>query len=168
MPVLFPTLNVKILVSYDRMIDMPRLSDQKFPIIPPFPSDTPTAPLLQHSMKKLYNDDSEESNRLFQACRKKGFFRLDLRGSAGGETKTSKLRTSSLVSAKGHTAWNLDEKKSRCRLIQGPKSGKYTCFVHQRSDFCANTSYKGCGKIAPDEKGTPDRNEIFKARCCSR
>ena len=53
---------------------------------PPFPNDVPTAPLLQLSLKKLLQNDTEESTSCFQACKNLGFFYLDLRGTTVGES----------------------------------------------------------------------------------
>ena len=47
--------------------------------LPPFPDDVPTAPLLRLSLRKLVDNNVEESNRFFRACTDLGFFYLDLR-----------------------------------------------------------------------------------------
>ena len=54
--------------------------------IPPFPDDVPAAPLLRLSLKKLYDEDQDESKRLFQASKDLGFFYLDLRGTPTGNS----------------------------------------------------------------------------------
>ena len=53
---------------------------------PPFPNDVLTAPLLRLSLSQLLRNDAEESNRFFQACKDLGFFYLDLRSTAIGES----------------------------------------------------------------------------------
>ncbi|KAL6716052.1 hypothetical protein ACLMJK_007014 [Lecanora helva] len=55
---------------------MPRAS--LFEKIPPFPEDVAVAELSQVSLWKLWKNDTQESERLFQACRETGFFLLDL------------------------------------------------------------------------------------------
>ena len=59
---------------------------QNFPNLPPFPDDVPTAPLLRLSLKSLLNNDKEESNRFFTACKDVGFFYLDLEGTREGQS----------------------------------------------------------------------------------
>ena len=54
--------------------------------IPPFPDDVPTVPLLRLSLKKLYDEDQDESRRLFQVSKDLGFFYLDLRGTPTGHS----------------------------------------------------------------------------------
>ncbi len=94
---------------------MPGLGDQNFPDIPPFPPDIPTAPLLQLSIKKLQHGDSEESNRLFEACKDLGFFHLDLRGSAEGEMN---LKAADELFGVGKELFDLDlEEKSKYKLL---------------------------------------------------
>lgn len=53
-----------------------------YPLLPPFPSNVPTAPLLRLSLQKLVQEDEEEAERLWRVCEGVGFFYLDLRGPA--------------------------------------------------------------------------------------
>ncbi|KAF8462366.1 hypothetical protein BDZ91DRAFT_734343 [Kalaharituber pfeilii] len=55
-------------------------------VIPPFPEDAPTVPLLVISHRKLAAGDEEEISRLWEASKTVGFFYYDLRGD-GGEPK---------------------------------------------------------------------------------
>ena len=55
------------------------LEEHNFPGIPPFPTSVPLAPLHRISLSKLLEHDTEEENRLWQACCDIGFFYLDLR-----------------------------------------------------------------------------------------
>lgn len=52
---------------------------------PPFPSDVPIAKLECISLTDLRNGNELESEALFDACKKDGFFILDLRGDEMGE-----------------------------------------------------------------------------------
>ena len=52
---------------------------------PSFPSDVPTAQLPRLSFSKLLDDDTNESDALFNACRSMGFFLLDFEGCSEGE-----------------------------------------------------------------------------------
>ena len=55
---------------------------------PPFPDDPrfPTARLQTTSLKKLLNEDILEQDRVFEACKSRGFFYLDLTDCESGET----------------------------------------------------------------------------------
>ena len=57
-----------------------------FAKVPPFPTDVPTAQLRALKLSKLLSEDENESKALYQACAELGFFLLDLRGCAEGET----------------------------------------------------------------------------------
>ena len=59
---------------------------QNFPNVPPFPDNVPTAPLLRLSLKKLLENDQEESDSFFTACKDVGFFYLDLEGTTEGQS----------------------------------------------------------------------------------
>src|SRR5437879_494085 len=52
---------------------------------PPFPSNVPVAELPRLSFAKLQDQDREESDALFDACRAMGFFLLDFRGCSEGD-----------------------------------------------------------------------------------
>lgn len=52
--------------------------------LPPFPSDIKTAPLFRVSFSKLLAKDADESKRILEACRTRGFFYLDLTGTDEG------------------------------------------------------------------------------------
>ncbi|THY32913.1 Clavaminate synthase-like protein [Aureobasidium pullulans] len=54
-------------------------ADLNFHDLPPFPEDVATAPLLRVRLSKLMNGDGEETNKLWEACCRLGFFYLDLR-----------------------------------------------------------------------------------------
>lgn len=54
-------------------------------LLPPFPKDIRTAPLVSVSFKALEKGDGEASAAFFQACKELGFFYLDLFGSELGE-----------------------------------------------------------------------------------
>lgn len=53
--------------------------------LPPFPEDVPLAPLFRVSLSKLLENDEEENERLFTACRTLGFFYLELGDSDLGQ-----------------------------------------------------------------------------------
>ncbi|THW30602.1 Clavaminate synthase-like protein [Aureobasidium pullulans] len=60
-------------------------ADLNFHDLPPFPGDVATAPLLRVRLSKLVNGDGEETNKLWEACCKLGFFYLDLRDAPSTE-----------------------------------------------------------------------------------
>jgi isopenicillin N synthase-like dioxygenase len=52
----------------------------------PFPSDINTAPLVHISLEKLEAGDNQESTKVFEACKKAGFFILNLQNVPLGES----------------------------------------------------------------------------------
>lgn len=48
---------------------------------PPFPTDVPSVKLETFSLAELEKGDQSLEDRLFQTCKERGFFYLDLRGS---------------------------------------------------------------------------------------
>lgn len=56
---------------------------------PEFPSNVLVADMSRISFKNLQSSDSNESARMFEACRNQGHFLLDLRDSNDGETLSS-------------------------------------------------------------------------------
>ena len=59
--------------------------------LPPFPDNVPTAPIASASLSKLLaededEDDAAEGSKILQACRTYGFFYLDMRDCATGQT----------------------------------------------------------------------------------
>ncbi|THY22002.1 Clavaminate synthase-like protein [Aureobasidium pullulans] len=54
-------------------------ADLNFHDLPPFPEDVATAPLLRISLSKLISGDEGETDKLWEACCRLGFFYLDLR-----------------------------------------------------------------------------------------
>lgn len=57
---------------------------ESFPGLPPFPADVPTADLPRISYAKIQAGDEIEADRLFEACKRWGFFLLDLRDNLDG------------------------------------------------------------------------------------
>ena len=58
--------------------------DTDFEGLPPFPDDDVlTVPLLRISLRRLILGDAHETERLWDACSKLGFFYLDARGASG-------------------------------------------------------------------------------------
>lgn len=55
---------------------------------PDFPDgdEFPTVPLETISLEKLLSQDATEEDRVFEACKGRGFFYLDLAGPESGET----------------------------------------------------------------------------------
>jgi hypothetical protein len=114
-------------------------------VIPPFPDDVPTAPLLQLSSRKLLAGDSTECERLLKASTEIGFFYLDLSDTNHG---LSLLDDADALFKVGEELFqlSLDEKK------------RYD-FSGQKSYF----GYKGQGVTVVDKQGTLDRNEFYNA-----
>lgn len=55
-------------------------------LLPPFPDDIKTAPLVSVKFEDLEKGDAEASAAFFKACKELGFFYLDLLGSKLGES----------------------------------------------------------------------------------
>lgn len=66
-------------------------SEKLFENIPPFPDDIPTAPIASISLSALRSGDESTARNLLEACQKLGFFLLDLRGDALGETLVTEI-----------------------------------------------------------------------------
>lgn len=49
---------------------------------PPFPDDIPSVSLETFSLTELEKGDESLENRLFETCKQRGFFYLDLNGSS--------------------------------------------------------------------------------------
>lgn len=116
--------------------------EHKFPNLPAFPSDIPTAPLHRLSLKSL-RSSPEESQRLFQSCKNLGFFYLDLRGDPAGEK----------LLAEANQFFDL-----------APKFYNLGRDELQKYDYKSRGSYmgyKGFGNAVVDEKGNLDRNEFY-------
>ena len=132
-----------------------------FPDLPPFPSDVPIAPLLQLSLKRLQDGDTEESARFIRAAKDLGFFYLDLRNSMEGETI---LKDTDRLFKLGEDLFQLDleEKQSYDFSRQGTYYGCVGCQLAVFSLFLIHENrYKGFGQSIVDNKGTTDRNEFY-------
>lgn len=57
---------------------MVELVNKDFEGYPAFPADVPQVPLFRLSLQKLVENDSDEVDRLWEACTGLGFFYLDL------------------------------------------------------------------------------------------
>jgi isopenicillin N synthase-like dioxygenase len=60
-------------------------SFSQFAVYPPFPAEIRTASLSKISLAKLFANDAEESKAMFNACRKAGFFILNLNDNQTGK-----------------------------------------------------------------------------------
>ncbi|KAF2445312.1 Clavaminate synthase-like protein [Karstenula rhodostoma CBS 690.94] len=61
-------------------------SKKLFDAVPPFLKDVPTAEMYLISLEDLTSGDASTARRVLDACQELGFFLLDLRGDALGET----------------------------------------------------------------------------------
>lgn len=113
---------------------------ETFAKVPPFPDDVPTVQLQRLELRKLLSGNEGESKALFEACAGLGFFLLDLRDCAEGETLLKETEAGFSISREFYAL--SDEEKSKCPLLP------------------SNLGYKPIGgtKI---EDGRPDRCEIY-------
>ena len=67
---------------------MPHATEFEPEKYPPFPAspEFKTVDLQTISLKKLLSEDATEQDRVFEACKTRGFFYLELGGCEGGET----------------------------------------------------------------------------------
>ena len=76
---------------------------------PAFPGDVPSASLPKISFHKLTSGDQAEANKVFHACRAKGFFLLDLQNDPAGEKLLQDIETLFAIT-KGVMDLTLEEK----------------------------------------------------------
>jgi isopenicillin N synthase-like dioxygenase len=108
---------------------------------PPFPDGLNTVELQTISLVKLLSNDEVEQERVFEACKGRGFFYLELSGSGPGEVILKGAEDIARVGAKTFQL-PLDEKM---KYKQG-----------------ANLfGYKDIGATVTDKMGTPDTAEFF-------
>lgn len=88
---------------------------ESFGKIPPFPDDVPTVKLQRLELRKLLSGDEAESEALFEACTGLGFFQLDLRGCAEGETLLKETEAGFNISQEFYAL--SDEEKSKFPLL---------------------------------------------------
>ncbi|EJU03509.1 oxidoreductase [Dacryopinax primogenitus] len=112
-------------------------------VLPPFPDDIKTAPLVTLYLAKLLSHDVEEHARLFKASKNLGFFYLDMRGCPEGETLL-KGKDALFETAEEFHTLPLDE--------------KLKCDYASRGTYAG---YKGVGREVIDRLGTRDRNAIY-------
>ncbi|KAI0127578.1 hypothetical protein BJ170DRAFT_595439 [Xylariales sp. AK1849] len=110
---------------------------------PPFPEGLATAELETIALSHLLNGDEAEQRRVFEACKGRGFFYLDLHGSESGETI---LRGAEQIARVGEETFQLPL-DTKMRYKQG---GSKTLF-----------GYKGVGATVTDKAGTKDTAEFF-------
>lgn len=114
---------------------------------PDFPEGFPTVSLETISLAKLLDParpSEEEENRVFEACKGRGFFYLDLAGCAPGETIA---RGADQVAAVAEDVFKLPlEEKLSYRFHAGTGS---------------LDGYKIAGETYADKNKTPDRAEFF-------
>ncbi|QIX01893.1 hypothetical protein AMS68_007410 [Peltaster fructicola] len=111
---------------------------------PPFPDDAsfPTFDLETIDLKRLVQHDEAEQRRVFEACKTRGFFYLDLAGCESGEAILHGADNICRV-AERFFALPVDE-KSKYKILPGCLDG-----------------YKCVGATRTDKSGTPDTAEFF-------
>ncbi len=111
---------------------------------PPFPSspDFPSVDLQIISLQKLLDHDSNEETRVFEACKGRGFFYLDLAGPEQGET---------LI----HGAEEIAHVGERFMALPTDEKMKFT--PNKKELF----GYKMMGATKVDAAGTRDNAEFF-------
>ncbi|KAK9423866.1 hypothetical protein SUNI508_03882 [Seiridium unicorne] len=113
-------------------------------LYPPFPEGLPTVELETLSLDQLLKGNADVQDRLFQVCKGRGFFYLDLQGSEVGDVI---LEGAQQIARVGEETFELplDEKM------------KYTQGKGARTLF----GYKYVGATVTDKAGTKDTAEFF-------
>ncbi|KAI1775834.1 putative oxidoreductase [Hypoxylon cercidicola] len=110
-------------------------------LYPPFPEDIPTVELQTIALSKLLDGDAAEQDRVFEACKGRGFFYLELEGCEAGST---------ILSGAGQIA-RVGERAFRLPLAEKMR------YKQGRQLF----GYKYAGSSVTDKAGTPDTAEFF-------
>ncbi|KAI0967171.1 hypothetical protein F4678DRAFT_465711 [Xylaria arbuscula] len=112
-------------------------------VYPDFPAGFPTVELETISLAKLLaNNDAAEQDRVFEVCKGRGFFYLELAGCEAGETI---VKGANEIAATAEDVFKLPlEEKSKYRLLAGSLDG-----------------YKLAGASVTDKAGTKDTAEFF-------
>lgn len=111
---------------------------------PPFPDGLPTVELQTIPLEQLLNGNAAEQERVFDVCKGRGFFYLDLRGSETGDIL---LTGAERIARVGEEIFELPlGEKMKCQLGQGGR----TLF-----------GYKKVGATVTDREGTKDTAEFF-------
>ena len=71
---------------------------EAFAKVPPFPNDVHTVKLQRLELRKLLSRDAAESEAMFEVCTGLGFFLLDLRRCAEGETLLKEIEAGFKIS----------------------------------------------------------------------
>lgn len=95
-------------------------SEKLFENIPPFPDDIPTASIASVSLVGLRTGDEATARNLLEACKTLGFFLLDLRGDALGETLVEEI--DHLMGDVGKEVMGLPEDVKRQYHVDVPRS----------------------------------------------
>jgi len=111
-------------------------------LLPPFPPDIQTAPLVKLSLSKLLAHDDEESGRFFEVCRNLGFFYLALDSPSG-------LTLADAASRLFHVGEQL--------FLSGAEELTRYDFKDQGSYM----GYKGFGGSVLSKDGMLDANEFY-------
>ncbi|KAI1499246.1 hypothetical protein F5X99DRAFT_291299 [Biscogniauxia marginata] len=111
-------------------------------LYPDFPEGFPTVELQTISLAKLLNNDAVEQDRVFEECKGRGFFYLELAGCEAGE----------IIANDSHKIALLGEEFFKLPLSEKTKyewSGK------------SLLGYKCAGATVTDKAGTRDKAEFF-------
>lgn len=95
---------------------------------PPFPDGLPTVALETISLQGLLDGEPEERSRMFEACKGRGFFYLDLRA-GGSEAGRILLEGAERIARVGEETFDLpvDEKMKYAQGVKARTLFGYKC-----------------------------------------
>ncbi|KAI1865990.1 uncharacterized protein JN550_007968 [Neoarthrinium moseri] len=137
-----PALQERVSLAFDMTKD--RYTEFTPDQYPPFPDGLATVELQTISLDKLLRGNAVEQTRVFEACKGRGFFYLDLRGSDIGQRI---LQGAEHIARVGEETFELPVEE-KVKYSQG-RGGK-TLF-----------GYKSVGATVTDKAGTKDTAEFF-------
>ena len=126
--------------------------DTSFDGLPPFPDDVRVCPLPRLSLHRLLNKNADESERLWDACSKLGFFYLDLRGAKNAALNGCHPDGDTFLED-ADRLFNVSDK-----FFELPVEEKIKYDLSSKGSYFG---YKGYGGAFVDKKGTKDRNEFY-------
>ena len=98
------------------------VSQRLFDGLPPFPENVPTADVPKFSLAKLSSGDASYASKLFETCRRTGFFLLEMGGEETGDNIIKEIDAMFDIS---NSIFDLDIEEKR-KYAQEASKGRFT------------------------------------------